>query len=183
MNRRKFLAALGVGGISVFPTLATALADSAPRRALILKAIVLRPGIFETDGTAMRWEPGPRGGLRCRRAGVELAPGDRLSVRLLDVSMGHHTIGLFAAGRKVHECLSPVVGGALERGEAVTAVVSDSHDEHRLRIDITLDRSLRRGERLPLLSPHLATRGLSAQMLPQTGTSYRRTRAGWHPLV
>ena len=79
--------------------------------------------------------------------------------------MGHHLIGLYVNGNKVHQFRSSIVGGMIERGEPLIAIITDSSQDQAFRIDILLNRPLKSGERLPLLDPVSEIFGKSAQMV------------------
>ncbi|MCP4212151.1 MAG: hypothetical protein GY764_11820 [Halieaceae bacterium] len=113
--------------------------------------------------------------------GVELLLSDTLQVRTILIENGDHLLGVYRGNLEIARFRSWAVSALMARGEPVAAFVTDSVGDKLFRVDVVLNRSVNREERIPLLAPAMETGGISAQLAPVRG-EYRAVAAGWHPV-
>lgn len=180
MNRREFLAGLaGTIGSFTLPGVAAATAGLRPPPRVASFVLWDDPRHYER-GPALSFCTVP-GAARKAGALVELSLGDRLALHLLSVNMGHHSISARCNGREVRRFESPAIGALLERGEPLCATVA-AIDGRQARVDVRLDRPVRSGERIALLDPVLAARGVRARLLQQDDALPHALGSGWRSL-
>jgi len=115
--------------------------------------------------------------------GIVFAIGDQLGIEHICVDMGHHLIGLSVNGNGIRQFRSWIVGGMIERGEPLTAIITDSSQQDlAFRVDIVLNRPLISGERIPLIDPVSKSSGKSAQIAKSGNNSYESTNGEWNPV-
>jgi hypothetical protein len=187
MNRRQFLFTSFASGTGlVMPNVVTAAVKKytrpRPRPPLIVHTVVIRPHSNHFDTGAILKVKKSKGKHDLIHQGTALGIGDLLSIRLISVDMGHHLIGLYVGDNEIRQFRSWIVGGMLERGEPLTATITDKSKDSAFRIDIILNRPLKPGERLPLIDPVSEKLGKSAQMVRRGNNEYRLPNGEWNPV-
>jgi hypothetical protein len=184
MERRQFLlSSLAFGACLITPIITLASVTPSRHKPLILHTETIRPHEPYTDPDNIFRYLYPADKPRLVDHGVNLSIGDTLQVRLLSNDMGNHLVGVYRGDLEIARFRSWLVGGQLERGESVTACISDAVKDELFRIDLVLNRPLTPGERIPLLDPSRETHGISAQLAPSPPIGrYRAVEAGWQPV-
>lgn len=183
MNRRQFLfSTLATGASLIAPNFAIATPTYSEREPLILHTETIRPYERLRDPDNVHRTLYPDDKPRLIDHGVELSIGDELEVRLITVDMGHHLLSVFRGNLEISRFRSWIVGSLMERGEPVTAYVTNSVGDELFRIDIVLNRSIHEGERIPLLDPVRERFGISAQ-LASPENAHRGLPIGWHRVL
>lgn len=190
MDRRQFVTGLFAAGAAVTApvTLAAGLIRP-PRPPLILHTEVIKqPPVFVDPMFLEKptgWTPvtiGEQCFLQHQTSLFLRGVGDTLDLDIRSYNMGHYQIALSTAGIDIKTFESRLLGGLIDWGEPIVAMITDVDQNNQFRVDFILDRPTPHGERLPLLGPIESKRGLSAQLAGQQGDVYRETADGWHPL-
>lgn len=181
MQRRQFLLSslAGAAGVLPLPALARTWRD-VERPPLVLHTAVLRPSCDPEAGLPIAPLPNPVP-RQWRCGGTVFGLGQVLDLQLESSDMGHYRFALDLGGQRLRSVESAVLGACWDRGEPLRALVTDVSVDHVLRVDVLLDRPIRLGERLPLLDPVTAVRGVLAQ-LEEQARAWWPPDPGWHPL-
>ena len=183
MNRRQFLLTSFASGTGLLvPQLVNSAVNQPGRLPLIVHTVVLRPHLNNCDGESGLSVEKSNGLNYLAHKGSVFGIGDRLNIELISVDMGHHLLGLYVNGNEVCQFRSWIVGGMIERGEPLAAIITDSSQDQAFRIDILLNRPLKLGERLPLLDPVAEKYCRSAQMVRPGNNDYESPNGEWNPV-
>jgi hypothetical protein len=183
MNRRQFLLTSFASGTGlVMPQLVCSAVKKPIRPPLIVHTVVFHPHLnhLETGNIVSMEESNENQFLK--HSGIVFGVGDRLSIKLISVDMGHHLIGLYVNGKEVRQFRSWIVGGMIERGEPLAATITDKSEDGAFRIDIILNRPVAKGERIQLLDPVTEKSGISAQMARPGNNEYIPPNGEWNPV-
>jgi hypothetical protein len=178
LNRRQFvLSGATAVLLSALPAAAAGPQRPRSRRSLRVAALQLQdsPWFWE-QGLTFQVRPstsGPR--LVSERARIDIGIGARLGLQRVSAAMGDYRVDCRVGDVVVRRFEAPLLGRLLERGEALTAVLSACVG-HSARVDVFLDRAPGRGQRIALPGT------FRAHLLAPDADGYQPLQAGWWPV-